>query len=50
LREAADKDYTITVLFDGCADMDEEVNRVLLTKIFPRQAEVVTIEEWSTGL
>ena len=46
LREAADKDYAITVLSDGCADLDEEVHRVLTTKIFPRQAEVVAVEEW----
>lgn len=47
LREAADKDYEITVLSDCCADRDEEVHRVLMTKIFPRQAEVITLEEWS---
>lgn len=46
LREAADKDYAITVLSDCCADMDEEVHRVLTTKIFPRQAEVITVNEW----
>jgi nicotinamidase-related amidase len=46
LREAADKDYAITVLSDCCADMDEEVHRVLTTKIFPRQAEVSNVEEW----
>ena len=49
LREAADKDYRITVLSDGCADADEEVHRVLTTKVFPRQAAIFTIEEWSTG-
>jgi len=47
LREAADKDYRITVLADCCADGDEEVHRVLTTKVFPRQADVVTLEEWS---
>ncbi len=46
VREAADKDYRLTVLSDGCADIDPEVHRVLTTKIFPRQAEVMTIEEW----
>jgi len=46
LREASDKDYVITVLADCCADMDEEVHRVLTTKIFPRQADVMTAEEW----
>jgi nicotinamidase-related amidase len=47
LREAADKDYRITVLSDCCADADEEVHRVLITKVFPRQADVVGVEEWS---
>jgi nicotinamidase-related amidase len=46
-REAADKDYRITILSDCCADGDEEVHRVLMTKVFPRQADVITLEEWS---
>jgi nicotinamidase-related amidase len=47
IREAADKDYRITVLADGCADGDEEVHRVLTTKVFLRQADVLAVEEWS---
>jgi nicotinamidase-related amidase len=47
IREAADKDYTLTVLSDACADGDEEVHRVLTTKVFTRQAEVITVDEWS---
>ena len=50
VREAADKDYRITVLSDGCADRDDEVNNVLLGKVFPRQAEVVTAAQWAAGL
>ena len=46
LREAADKDFKITVLSDCCLDPDEEVHRVLTTKVFPRQAEVQTADEW----
>ena len=46
LREAADKDYRLTVLSDCCVDGDEEVQRVLLSKIFPRQAEVIQAEAW----
>jgi len=46
-REAADKDYRITILADCCADGDEEVHRVLTTKVFPRQADVIGIDEWS---
>jgi nicotinamidase-related amidase len=47
VREAADKDYRITVLADCCADGDEEVHRVLTTKVFPRQADVLTVDEWN---
>jgi nicotinamidase-related amidase len=50
LREAADKDYRLTVLSDLCADPDPEVHRLLLEKVFPRQAEVVTSEQWIRGL
>jgi len=46
VREAADKDYRITVLADCCADRDEEVHRVLTTKVFPRQADVTGLGEW----
>jgi nicotinamidase-related amidase len=46
LREAADKDYSITVLTDCCYDPDDEVHRVLTTKIFARQAEVLESEKW----
>lgn len=44
--EAADKDYELMVLSDCCADADEDVQRVLMTKIFPRYAEVITVETW----
>jgi nicotinamidase-related amidase len=41
LRDAADRDYRLFVLADLCADSDAEVHRVLLEKVFPRQADVV---------
>jgi nicotinamidase-related amidase len=50
LRQAADLDYQLTVLRDGCVDGDEEVHRVLLDRVFPRQATVVTAAEWAAGL
>ena len=50
LREAADRDYQLTVLTDACADADEEVQRVLLGKVFPRQAAVITTEQWVARL
>jgi nicotinamidase-related amidase len=48
LRQAADLDYGLTVLAEGCLDADPEVHRVLTEKVFPRQADVVTIDEWVT--
>ncbi|HZR42295.1 MAG TPA: isochorismatase family cysteine hydrolase [Ktedonobacteraceae bacterium] len=50
LREAADKDYQLTVLADCCFDSDEEVQRVLLSKVFPQQAEVVQASAWAMKL
>jgi nicotinamidase-related amidase len=47
LIEAADKDYQMTVIEDCCADGDEEVHRVLTTKIFSKRAEIVNLEDWS---
>ena len=46
VRDAADRDFRILVLKDGSFDRDEEVHRVLTEKVFPRQAEVVTIDEF----
>jgi nicotinamidase-related amidase len=50
VREAADKDYQLTVLKDACLDSDAEVHRVLMEKIFPRQADVVTVQAWAQRL
>jgi nicotinamidase-related amidase len=50
LRQAADLDFGLTVLADGCLDADPEVHRVLTEKVFPRQADVVSIAEWTKTL
>ncbi len=50
LRQAADLDYRLTVLADGCRDGDPEVHRVLTEKVFPRQAGVVGVAEWISSL
>jgi nicotinamidase-related amidase len=50
LREAADRDYRLTVLSDACLDADPEVHRVLREKVFPRQAQVLSVQEWQTAL
>jgi nicotinamidase-related amidase len=46
LRQAADLDYRLVVLADACLDGDPEVHRVLTGKVFPRQADVRTVDEW----
>jgi nicotinamidase-related amidase len=50
LRAAADLDFELTVLRDACADSDPEVHRVLLDKVFPRQAEVIDVATWAARL
>jgi nicotinamidase-related amidase len=50
LRQAADLDYGLTVLRDACADADDEVHRVLLDKVFPRQADVIDVAAWAASL
>ena len=46
VRWAADIDYQLIVLADCCADRDEEVHRVLMEKVLPRQATVMTSQEF----
>jgi len=41
IRDAADRDYELTVLSDAVADNDSELHEVLIRKLFPRQAEVI---------
>lgn len=50
VREAADKDFAITVLSDACLDADPEVHHVLIDKVFPKQADVMTVETWAGSL
>ncbi|HEY2441477.1 MAG TPA: isochorismatase family cysteine hydrolase [Solirubrobacteraceae bacterium] len=50
LRQAADLDFSLVVLSDGCLDGDDQVHRILCEKVFPRQAEVLTVGEWTASL
>lgn len=50
LRHAADADYRLLVVEDCCSDKDEEVHRVLMRGVFPRQATIVTAGEISSAL
>lgn len=45
VREAADRDYRLIILSDCCSDPDTENHRFLMTRIFPRQAEITTATE-----
>lgn len=42
LRDAADKDYDLTVLSDACADPDPAIHTFLVNKIFPFSGKVMT--------
>lgn len=46
VRDAADRDYRLFVLADGCGDRDPQVHEVLLGKVFPRQAEVIDVDQF----
>ncbi|HEX3942919.1 MAG TPA: isochorismatase family cysteine hydrolase [Rhizomicrobium sp.] len=50
LRGAADRDYRLFVLSDCCADTDAKVHRVLMEKVFPRQADILPVTEFRTLL
>jgi len=50
VRDAADRDFGLTVLADACFDADPEVHRVLTEKLFPRQADVTTADSWTASL
>lgn len=50
VRGAADIDYKLIVLSDCCADRDDEVQRVLMEKVFPRQASVITSQQFLRAL
>ena len=50
VRWAADIDYKLLVLSDCCADQDDEVHRVLMEKLFPRQATVLTSQQFLGAL
>ncbi|MFB7998638.1 cysteine hydrolase [Streptomyces sp. NPDC056002] len=50
LCQANDLDFGLTVLSDACLDLDPEVHRTLIEKVFPQWAQVVTVEDWVGSL
>jgi len=50
LLDASDSDYKLVVIKDCCADLDPELHSVLLQRLFPQRAEVVTANEFVSSL
>jgi nicotinamidase-related amidase len=48
--EAADRDYSLTVLADACTDPRAELHATLVGAFFPQQATVVTVADWAAQL
>ena len=45
VRDASDRDYRVLVVADATADPEPEVHAFLTERIFPRQADVITVAE-----
>ena len=45
VRDASDRDYRVLVLADATADPEPEVHAFLTERIFPRQADVITVAD-----
>ena len=50
VRLAADLDYHLIVVEDGCADRDPDVHQLLMAKVFPRQGTVVRAKDMVAAL
>jgi nicotinamidase-related amidase len=50
LRYASDSDYRCIVIKDCCGDRDPDVHICLTEKVFPRQATIVTSEEFLSAI
>jgi len=45
VRDASDRDYRVLVLEDATADREDDIHSFLIERIFPRQAEVITVAD-----
>jgi nicotinamidase-related amidase len=45
VRDASDRDYRVLVLEDATADREPDIHAFLVERIFPRQAEVITVAD-----
>jgi nicotinamidase-related amidase len=48
--QANDLDFGLTVLSDACLDPDPDVHRVLVERLFPQWADVLTVDDWAGAL
>lgn len=46
LCQSNELDFGLTVLSDGCLDLDPEVHGFLFERLFPQWADVVTVDDW----
>ena len=42
VRDGADRDYRVIVLSDGCADPEPDIHEFLITRVLPKQAQIIT--------
>jgi nicotinamidase-related amidase len=45
VRDASDRDYRVLVVSDATADPEPDIHAFLTERIFPRQADVITVAE-----
>lgn len=50
VREAHDQDFRVVVLSDACADPDPLMHEFLMSRVFPKQAEVVSTVRYATAI
>lgn len=48
--QAADLDFSITVMSDACTDTNLDLHHTLITDVFPRRGDVTTVAEWARSL
>jgi nicotinamidase-related amidase len=46
LLHASDADYQLALIADCCADLDSELHNLLLTRLFPQRATVMTASDF----
>jgi nicotinamidase-related amidase len=50
LLDASDADYKLVMITDCCADLDAELHRLLLGRLFPQRGEIMTADEFVRAL